>query len=316
LVSPAFWLLLELQFSSMKSVDLKDLAPKQAHAYLLSAVGPRPIAFASTISADGQRNLSPFSYFNVFSSNPPVLIFSPARRVRNNTTKDTLHNAQSTKEVVINVVNYSMVQQMSLASTEYDSDVDEFVKSGLTPIASETVAPYRVKEAPVQFECKVNDIVALGDNGGAGNLIICEVKRMHIDEAILDDQEQISMEKIDLVARMGGNWYCRANGDALFEVEKPLATKGIGVDGIPKRIRESIFLSGNDLGMLGNVENLPKDAAVADFAESYRIKEIFSNSSDGMEAREALHLYAKELLEENKVEKAWKALLCDKLNRI
>jgi flavin reductase (DIM6/NTAB) family NADH-FMN oxidoreductase RutF len=300
----------------MKSFDLKDLSPKQAHAYLLGAVGPRPIAFASTISSGGQKNLSPFSYFNVFSSNPPILVFSPARRVRNNTTKDTLHNAQSTKEVVINVVNYNLVQQMSLASTEYESEVDEFVKSGLTPIASETVAPYRVKEAPVQFECKVNDIIALGENGGAGNLIICEVKRIHIDEEILNAQEQIDVDKIDLVARMGGNWYCRAQGDALFEVEKPLATKGLGVDAIPKRIRESVFLSGNDLGMLGNVESLPDEEAVAEFAENYKIKEIFSQAADGMEAREALHLYAKELLAENKVTKAWKALLCDKLNRV
>jgi flavin reductase (DIM6/NTAB) family NADH-FMN oxidoreductase RutF len=300
----------------MKSFDLKTLAPKQAHAYLLSAVGPRPIAFASTISTNGQKNLSPFSYFNVFSSNPPILVFSPARRVRNNTTKDTLHNCQNTKEVVINVVNYEIVQQMSLSSTEYGSEVDEFVKSGLTPIESEVVAPYRVKEAPVQFECRVNEIVALGDNGGAGNLIICEVLRMHISEAILDENDQISVEKIDLVARMGGNWYCRASGDALFEVEKPLATKGIGVDAIPKRIRESIFLTGNNLGQLGNVESLPADEAIAEFAENYRIKEIFSKSADGMEAREGLHLYAQELLEENKVQKAWKALLCDKLNRL
>lgn len=300
----------------MQSFDLNQLEPKKAHAYLLGAVAPRPIAFASTIDADDNPNLSPFSYFNVFSSNPPVLIFSPARRVRNNTTKDTLHNAQSTREVVINIVNYDIVQQMSLASTEYDSDVNEFVKSGLTPIESEVVKPFRVKEAPVQFECAVNEIVALGDNGGAGNLIICEVKRMHISNDVLDDDLNLVPQKLDLVARMGGNWYCRANGAALFEVEKPLATKGIGVDQIPKRIRESTLLTGNDLGKLGNVENLPSDADIEEFAEHWRIKEIFSNSSDGMEAREQLHQYAQELLEQNKVQKAWKALLCDKLNRI
>lgn len=300
----------------MQSFDLNQLEPKKAHAYLLGAVGPRPIAFASTNDADGNPNLSPFSYFNVFSSNPPILIFSPARRVRNNTTKDTLHNAQTTREVVINIVNYNIVQQMSLSSTEYDSDVNEFVKSGLTPIESEVVKPFRVKEAPVQFECTVNEIVALGDNGGAGNLIICEVKRMHISNEVLDDDLNLVPQKLDLVARMGGNWYCRANGEALFEVEKPLATKGMGVDQIPKRIRESTLLSGNDLGKLGNVENLPSDADVEEFAEHWRIKEIFSNSSDGMEAREQLHQYAQELLEQNKVQKAWKALLCDKLNRI
>ena len=300
----------------MKSFDLTALDGKTAHAHLLGAVGPRPIAFASTIDSDGNSNLSPFSYFNVFSSNPPILIFSPARRVRNNTTKDTLHNAQATGEVVINVVNYNIVQQASLSSTEYAAGINEFTKAGLTPVPSDTVKPYRVKEAPVQFECKVNEIVSLGENGGAGNLIICQVQRMHIDEAVLDDAGIIDPRKIDLVARMGGNWYCRANGDALFEVEKPLTTLGIGVDQIPKRIRESVFLNGNDLGKLGNVERLPNDQELAAFAEKFKVKEILGNSSDGMEIREQLHQYAKELLEEGKVDKAWKALLCDKLNRV
>ncbi len=300
----------------MKSFDLKNLDGKTAHAHLLGAVGPRPIALASTIDSDGNANLSPFSYFNVFSSNPPVLIFSPARRVRNNTTKDTLHNAQATREVVINVVSYDIVQQTSLASTEYDTEVNEFVKSGLTPIPSETVQPFRVKESPVQFECRVNDIVSLGENGGAGNLIICEVQRMHVNDEILDENGIIDPRKIDLVARMGGNWYCRANGDALFEVEKPLTTKGIGVDQIPKRIRQSMYLNGNDLGKLGNVERLPNDQELNEFAQRFRVQEIFSSSSDGMEVREQLHQYAKELLDEGKVQKAWKALLCDKLNRV
>lgn len=300
----------------MLSFDLDELETKKAHAFLLGAVGPRPIAFASTISREGQPNLSPFSYFNVFSSNPPILIFSPSRRVRNNTTKDTLHNAQEQGEVVINVVNYDIVQQMSLSSTEYPTSVNEFVKSGLTPIESDTVAPLRVKEAPVQFECKVNEIVPLGENGGAGNLIICQVKRMHVSEDILDADGNISTPKIDLVARMGGNWYCRAHGDALFEVEKPLKNLGIGVDQIPKRIRESPFLSGNHLGMLGNVEQVPSDEEVTEFLENWRVKQIMDNSTDGLEAREQLHEYAGELLEEGKVNKAWKALLCDKLNRI
>ncbi|AEV33861.1 conserved protein of DIM6/NTAB family [Owenweeksia hongkongensis DSM 17368] len=300
----------------MISVDLNELDGKTAHAHLLGAVGPRPIALASTIDNGGNPNLSPFSYFNVFSSNPPTLIFSPARRVRDNTTKHTLHNAEATREVVINVVNYDIVQQTSLASTEYGDGVNEFTKAGLTPIESDVVKPFRVKESPAQFECKVKDIVALGDGGGAGNLIICEVVRMHINENILDENGIISMQKIDLVARMGGNYYCRASGEALFEVEKPLAKLGIGVDQIPKRIRQSTYLDGNDLGKLGNVESLPNDAELAEFAENWKIKEIFEKSANGLEMHENLHQYAKELLDENKVSKAWKALLCDKLNRI
>jgi flavin reductase (DIM6/NTAB) family NADH-FMN oxidoreductase RutF len=300
----------------MKSFDLNDLPGKEAHGHLLAAVGPRPIAFASTIDNEGNPNLSPFSYFNVFSTKPPVLIFSPARRVRDNTTKDTLHNADANREVVINVVNYNIVQQMSLASTEYETGVNEFVKAGLTPIESDLVAPFRVKESPVQFECKVMDIIALGNEGGAGNLIMCEVVRMHVDEDMFNEQGITDSTKLDLVARMGGDWYCRATGDALFEVTKPILTKGIGVDQIPPRIRTSMFLDGNDLGKLGNIERLPNQQELEEFAENYRIKEIFESSSDGMEAREALHQYAKELLDKNKVIKAWKALLCDKLNRI
>lgn len=299
----------------MKSFDLKDLDGKTAHAYLLGAVGPRPIAFASTIDAEGNPNLSPFSYFNVFSSNPPILIFSPARRVRNNTTKHSLINAETTREVVINVVNYDLVQQASLSSTEYEDGVNEFVKAGLTAIPSEKVKPFRVKESPVQFECKVNDIISMGEHGGAGNLIICEVVHMHVSEKILDEKGMIDQRKIDLVARMGGNFYSRAHGDSLFEVAKPLTTLGIGVDQIPKRIRESIHLSGNDLGKLGNVERLPGDDEIKACADDSRVKEILENTSNGLEARENLHLYAKELLEENKVEQAWEVLLCDKLNR-
>lgn len=300
----------------MISVDLKELDGRTAHAHLLGAVGPRPIALASTMDADGNTNLSPFSFFNVFSSNPPTLIFSPARRVRDNTTKHTLHNAEATREVVINVVNYDMVQQTSLSSTEYGDGVNEFTKSGFTPIESDVVKPFRVKESPAQFECKVKDIIALGDQGGAGNLIICEVVRMHIHEDILDENGRISMHKIDLVARMGGDFYCRANGEALFEVEKPLTTLGIGVDQIPKRIRQSTYFDGNDLGKLGNIEKLPTDAELAEFAQHWKVKEIFEKSDNGMEVHEKLHQYAKELLDENKTAKAWKALLCDKLNRI
>lgn len=299
----------------MQSFDLNELDGKTAHAHLLGAIGPRPIAFASTIDSDGKPNLSPFSYFNVFSSNPPILVFSPARRVRDNTTKHTLHNAESVREVVVNVVNYDIVQQASLSSTEYGEDVNEFTKAGLTPIESERVKPFRVKESPVQFECKVNDIVALGEGGGAGHLIICEVLMAHIDEKVLGEDGKIDQRKIDLVGRMGGNFYCRAHGEALFEVEKPLSTLGIGVDQIPKRIRQSTYLDGNDLGKLGNVEKLPSDEEIEETAEHWRVKEIFEKSSDGLEAREMLHHYAKELLEKNKVQKAWKVLLCDKLNR-
>lgn len=298
----------------MPSFDLKTLSGKQAHGHLLGAIGPRPIAFASTIDENGNPNLSPFSYFNVFSSNPPILIFSPARRVRDNTTKHTLHNAEATKEVVINIVNYDIVEQMSLSSTEYDDGVNEFVKTGLTAIPSDVVKPFRVKESPAQFECKVNEIISLGDGGGAGNLIICEVLKMHIADNVLNEDGLIDPQKIDLVARMGGNWYCRASGEALFEIEKPLATKGIGVDQIPKRIRESVFLNGNDLGKLGNVESMPSDAELEEFMDNYRIREIFAKN-EGLEVREELHQFAKEALNEGKIKKAWKALLIDKLNR-
>lgn len=299
----------------MKSFDLDQLDARTRHGHLLGAVGPRPIAFASTIDDEGNANLSPFSFFNVFSSNPPILVFSPARRVRDNTTKHTLHNAEANREVVINIVNYNIVQQASLSSTEYPDGVDEFVKSGLTPLKSEVVKPYRVKESPVQMECKVNDILALGNEGGAGHLIICQVVRMHIDEAVMDENGKIDQHKIDLVARMGGNWYCRAQGEALFEVEKPLSTLGIGVDQIPRRICESEHLNGNDLGKLGNVEKLPTDAELQEMADDHRIKDILENSTSEAEMHRHLDQYAKELLEKNNVPKAWKVLLSDKLNR-
>lgn len=296
-------------------INPKDIETPKLHSYLLGAVGPRPIALASTLDAEGNPNLSPFSFFNVFSANPPILIFSPARRVRNNTTKDTLHNAQATGEVVVNVVSHSIVQQVSLASTEYATGVNEFTKSGLTPVKSEMVKPFRVKESPVQFECKVKEILPMGEEGGAGNLIICEVVFIHVSDAILNEEGKIDQHKIDLVGRMGGDWYVRASGEALFEVEKPLRTLGIGVDQIPKRIRESLYLDGNDLGKLGNVEQLPTDAEIEEFSQHHRVRDILDNTSDGLEAREQLHQYAKELLDEGKVNKAWKALLVDRINK-
>lgn len=301
----------------MKTIDPKSVETAELHSQLLASIAPRPIAFASTLDENGTPNLSPFSFFNVFSANPPIAIFSPARRVRNNTTKHTLDNVKINHEVVINVVSYSMVEQMSLSSTEYPKGINEFDKSGFTPLASEKIAPPRVAEAPVQLECKVKEVVELGTEGGAGNLVICEVVLIHIDESILNDQGKIDQHKIDLVGRLGGDWYVRASGEALFEVAKPLRTMGIGVDSIPKRIAESPYLTGNDLGKLGNVEKLPSLAEIENFAnESYRVKEILNSSSDGIEAREALHQLGHEMLEENKVEKAWKVLLVDKLNRL
>ncbi|MDX5326252.1 MAG: flavin reductase family protein [Bacteroidota bacterium] len=299
----------------MLTIDPKELEVPVLHQYLLGAIGPRPIALASTMDEEGAPNLSPFSFFNVFGANPPIAIFSPARRGRDNTTKDTFENVKRTREVVINVVNYAMVQQVSLASTEYPTGTNEFIKSGLTPIGSETIKPFRVKESPVQMECKVMDIIETGQEGGAGNLVICEVVKMHIDPRVLDENNTIDQQKIDLVGRLGKNWYVRASGDALFEVEKPLRTLGIGVDQIPKRIRESYILTGNDLGMLGNVEKLPSDEEVIAFSDHPRIQEIFNQTNDGMERRELLHQYAKEQLEKGKVMKAWKALLTDKLNK-
>lgn len=248
----------------MISIQPKDLSTQQLHSYLLASVSPRPIALASTIDVNGNVNLAPFSFFNVFSANPPILIFSPARRVKNNTTKHTLENVLTTKEVVINIVSYDMVQQMSLSSTEYPKEVNEFIKAGFSEINSDIIKPPRVAEAPVQFECKVNDVVALGNEGGAGNLIISEVVKLHINKAILDQEGKIDPLQIDTVARMGGNWYSRAK-DGIFEVEKPLRSLGIGVDALPKFIKNSKILTGNDLGILGNVEKIPTKEEVQEF---------------------------------------------------
>jgi len=241
----------------MLSVTPEELTVPKLHQLLLGSVGPRPICFASTIDAQGNRNLAPFSFFNVFSANPPILVFSPARSGRTNETKNTHDNVKEVPQVVINVVTYDMVHQMSLTSSPYAKGVDEFVKSGFTPMASELVKPARVKESPVQLECEVQQVIELGQNGGAGNLVICKVLKMHIDESILNENGQIDQNKIDLVARMGGDWYCRAHGDAMFELVKPLTNCGIGVDALPEHIRLSHILSGNDLGQLGNVETIP-----------------------------------------------------------
>lgn len=292
---------------SMLSILPKDITVVQLQGYLQGAVSPRPIAFASTMDSEGNLNLSPFSFFNVFSANPPILIFSPARRVRGNTIKHTLQNAIDTKEVVINVVNYDIVQQMSLASTEYAQGVNEFVKSGLTAIPSDIVKPFRVAESPVQFECKVNEIIELGLEGGAGNLIICEVLKIHINEAVLDESGAIDQYKIDLVSRMGGNWYSRAN-QGLFEVPKPITTLGIGVDNIPEFIKSSPVFSGNDLGMLGNIESLPSEEEISIFvSENFAVKGVLSSDDD-----EKIQRKAKEYLNKQDVLSAWKVLLAKK----
>ncbi len=234
-----------------------ELPIPKIHQLLLGSIGPRPICFASTIDKQGNRNLAPFSFFNVFSANPPILVFSPARSGRTGETKHTHDNVKEVAEVVINVVTYDMVQQMSLASSPYPKGVDEFIKTGFTPLESELVKPFRVKESPVQLECTVENVIELGQSGGAGNLIICKVVKIHIDENMMNEAGQIDQTKIDLVARMGGDWYCRANGDAIFELQKPLTTCGIGVDILPENVRLNDVFNGNDLGILGNIESIP-----------------------------------------------------------
>ena len=292
----------------MISIDPKSIDTPKLQGYLQSAVGPRPIAFASTIGTNGMPNLSPFSFFNVFSANPPILVFSPARRVRDNTIKHTLINVEAIREVVINVVNYDMVQQTSLASTEYAEGVNEFIKAGFTPVPSVVVKPFRVKESPVQFECKVTEIIPLGTKGGAGNLILCEVVHIHIDEAILNENGAIDQHKIDLVSRLGANWYSRSN-QGLFEVPKPLTTLGVGVDAIPDFVKNSSVFDGNDLGMLGNIEALPTTEEVTIFVkQNFAIKAVLS--SDDLEKQ---HLEAKKYLLKNDVESAWKVLLAKKI---
>lgn len=292
----------------MISLDPKVLSAAKTQGYLQAAVGPRPIAFASTVDEKGIPNLSPFSFFNVFSANPPILVFSPARRVRDNTIKHTLVNCQNQKEVVINVVTYDIVQQMSLSSTEYPEGVNEFLKAGLTMLPSEKIKPPRVAESPVQFECVVNEIIPLGSEGGAGNLIICEVVQIHLHESILKEDQTIDQQKLDLVSRMGGNWYSRAN-QGLFEIPKPLTTLGIGVDAIPDFIRNSEVFDGNDLGLLGNVESLPSEEEIAIFVtQNISVKGVLS-AADELK----IHHKAKEYLSRQDALSAWKVLLAKRV---
>jgi len=288
-------------------IDLKDLPPAHIQSYLQHAIAPRPICFASTIGSNGLINLSPFSFFNLFSTVPPIVIFSPSRRMRDNSTKHTLQNVQEVPEVVINIVDYEMVQQTSLASCEFAKDINEFVKAGFTQEPATLVQPPMVKESKIKMECRVAEIKVLGQAGGAGNLVICEVLRMHIDESLLDEKRMIDQTKIQQVARMGGDWYCRADKNSLFKVEKPNTKIGIGVDALPDAIRNSTILTGNNLGQLGNTHEMPViDPAWYDD----RLKNIFQYYSINPEEMEKeLHLYAKELLETGKLREAWQVLL-------
>ncbi|MBL7870743.1 MAG: flavin reductase family protein [Cyclobacteriaceae bacterium] len=284
-------------------INPKELSTPKLQAYLQGAVSPRPIALASTIDKDGNVNLSPFSFFNLFSMNPPILIFSPSRRVRDNSTKHTLQNVQEVPEVVINIVSYTMVEQVSLASCDFPKGTNEFEKAGFTEVTSIHVNPPRVAESPVSFECKVNQVIPLGQEGGAGNLVICEVVLMHIDDEVLGVDGFIDPNKIDAVARMGQDYYCRASGENVFTVPKPNTKVGIGIDQIPTHIRNSNVLTGNDLGRLGNIEKLPTESEIKLFQSTKLWKDAKGNGV------KELHQLAKNYLSENKLEEAWKVLL-------
>lgn len=283
----------------MLTLNPKDLTIPVLQKYLQNAIAPRPICFASTIDKKGYPNLAPFSFFNIFSTNPPIAIFSPAYSGRTGAPKDTLLNVLEVPECVINVVTYNMVHQTSLASSPFAKEVNEFEKAGFTQVASDFVKPFRVKESPVQLECKVIEVKELGKSGGAGNLVICEIIKIHIDETILNEANQIDTHKIDLVARMGDNWYCRANGDALFEVQKPITSIGVGFDAIPTEIKNSSILTGNNLGLLGSIEALPTDEEITEFKKTLK---VFANVAEQ-------HLYSQSLLNANKVKEAWLVLL-------
>ncbi len=280
----------------MLSISPSEISVPQLHQYLLGAVGPRPICFASTVDAAGNHNLAPFSFFNVFSAKPPIAIFSPNISGKTGLAKDTHLNIKEVPECVINIVNYNMVQQMSLASSPYPKGISEFTKAGFTPIASELVKPMRVKESPVQLECKVFELKEIGNC----NLVMCEVVKIHIDESVLNEHQLIDQQKIDLVARMGGNWYCRAHGDSLFEIEKPITTIGVGVDKIPAHIKNSMVLTGNNLGQLGNIEILPNKEEIENY--NTMLTQSFSTEIEK-------HQYVKTLLDLNKVKEAWCVLL-------
>ena len=288
-------------------LDLKDLKTAEKQYYLQHVVAPRPVCFASTIDKEGNVNLSPFSFFNLFSSNPPILIFSPSRRVRDNTTKHTLENVMEVPEVVINIVTYEMVHQVSLASCEFPKEVNEFAKAGFTAEPATLVKPPMVKESLVKMECKVVEVKPLGKEGGAGNLVICEVIRMHIDDSLLDENRKMDQRKIHHIARLGGDWYSKVDETNLFMVPKPNTELGIGVDALPESIRNSKILSGNDIGHLANVKELPVIEPSFDDTHLKNIIQYYSLNPDEMEKE--LHTYAKKLLAEGKVREAWQVLL-------
>ena len=288
---------------------LKDLKPAEVQNYLQHAIAPRPICFASTIDKDGTVNLSPFSFFNLFSSNPPIVVFSPARRVRDNTTKHTLQNVLEVPEVVINIVDYDMVQQVSLSSCEFPKEVNEFIKAGFTEEKASVVKPPMVKESKVKLECKVLEVKSLGTEGGAGNLIICEILCIHIDESILNENNMIDQTKIHHVARLGGDWYCKVDETNLFKVTKPNTQLGIGVDALPDSIRNSPVLTGNNLGQLANVNEMPTVDPTFHDDKLKNIIQYYSINPNEMDIE--LHRYAKELLDTGKVNEAWQILLAD-----
>lgn len=288
-------------------IDLRELKTIEKQYYLQHLVAPRPICFASTIDKEGNVNLSPFSFFNLFSTNPPIVVFSPSRRVRNDTTKHTLENILEVPEVAINIVTYEMVQQVSLASCEYPKGTNEFIKAGFTEETSTLIKPPLVKESKAKFECKVLEVKSLGEKGGAGNLVICEVILIHIDDELVDENKKIDQRKIHHVARLGGNWYCKVDETNLFEVEKPNVQLGIGIDALPPAIRYSKILTGNNLGQLANVYELPVIDPSFDDDHLKQIVQYYSINPEEMEKE--LHSYAKKLLYEGKVKEAWQVLL-------
>jgi flavin reductase (DIM6/NTAB) family NADH-FMN oxidoreductase RutF len=296
----------------IKKINPSTLTTGALHRFLLGAVAPRPIAFASTVDAQGNSNLSPFSFFNAFGVNPTTLIFSPSRRGRDNTTKHTYQNIKEVPEVVINVVNYDIVHQASLASTEYEKGVNEFIKAGFTPLPSETIRPFRVKESPVQFECKVRQVIETGDGGGAANLVICEVTMIHVHEDVLDENDIPDADKIRLVGRHTGDYYVKAFGESLFKVAKPLRRQGMGIDQLPEHIRLSKILTGNHLGQLGNIETIPEPEEIKRIRQSKEVQLLFATHTDeSVELEHQLHVLARQWLDEGRTEDALALLMID-----
>lgn len=300
---------METEIKEYLHIDPRETLPRKLNELMLGAIAPRPIAFASTVDKEGNPNLSPFSFFNTFGIHPPILIFSPSRRGRNNTTKHTHENIREVPEVVINVVSYSMIQQVSLASAQFAKGVNEFVKAGFTMVKSDLIRPFRVGESPVQFECKVLQVIETGHEGFAGNLVISEMVKMHIDTGILTETGKIDPDKIDLVGRMGGNYYCRASGGAVLEVEMPVDSIGIGVDKLPSHVRNSRILTGNDLGQLANLESLPVEDSIKEVKQLAEVASLFETIRDQTERRDAIHRLAQRKIAEHQVGLALKILL-------